>query len=156
MHGRRRPAHPPPLEIGNRSIILFVTVCTADRKPVLANEAAVAVIVDTWREANHWLVGRYIILPDHVHLFCAPAKIEALPVQKWAGFWKSRAAAHWPRPEERPISQVDCWNTQLRRGENYDSKWEYVCNSTVRHGLVQHAEDWPWQGEFNVLQWRDA
>ena len=155
-HGRRRPAHPSPVEIGSRAIILFVTVCTAERKPVLANQAAVEVILDAWREADHWLVGRYIILPDHIHLFCAPARIEALPVQKWVAFWKSRASSHWPRPAQQPIWQVDCWDTQLRRGENYDAKWDYVRSNAVRHGLVTRGQDWPWQGELNVLSWHDA
>jgi hypothetical protein len=28
-------------------------------------------------------------------------------------------------------------------------------NNPVRHGYVAHAEDWPYQGELNVLQWHD-
>ena len=155
-HGRRRPAHPAPLEIGNRPIIIFLTVCTRDRKPVLANEAAVQVILEAWREADHWLVGRYIILPDHIHLFCAPGRVDAFAVQKWTAFCKSRAAQHSPRPEEQPIWQADCWDRQLRRGENYDAKWDYVRNNAVRHSLVERADDWPWQGELNILQWHDA
>lgn len=49
--------------------------------------------------------------------------------------------------------QSDCWDTQMRCGEQYRKKWEYVRQNPVRAGLVQRAEDWPWQGELSVLKW---
>jgi len=52
-----------------------------------------------------------------------------------------------------PIWQRDFWDTQLRKGENYDEKWQYVLENPVRAGLVKHSEDWPYQGELNVLEW---
>jgi putative transposase len=107
-HSRRHPAHPPPIETGNRAIIIFLTVCTAEGKGILADEQAVGVILDAWQAADHWSVGRYIILPDHLHLFCAPARQHVLPVQSWVAFWKSRASNWWPRPQEQPIWQTDC------------------------------------------------
>ena len=70
-------------------------------------------------------------------------------------FWKSKASNRWPFPEEQPIWQVDCWDTQLRAGQSYSAKWDYVRNNAVRHGLVTRAEDWPYQGELNVLPWHD-
>ena len=153
---RKHPAHPPPIPRGNQPIILFVTVCSDKQKPILANPETSAVILQAWRVADHWLVGRYVILPDHIHLFCAPGRHEPLPVQKWAAFWKSKASNHWPHSEQHPIWQADCWDTQLRRGENYSVKWDYVRNNPVRHGLVASAEDWPYQGELNILDWHDA
>jgi len=44
-------------------------------------------------------------------------------------------------------------DTQLRRGESYDAKWDYVVANPVRAGLVSKSEDWPYQGEMNVLTW---
>ena len=32
-------------------------------------------------------------------------------------------------------------------------KWEYVVRNPVRAGLVNRREDWPFQGELNVLRW---
>lgn len=90
--GRKHPVHWAPVERGNRPVLIFLTVCSAKRKPILANEEAAAVIVAAWEAADHWLVGRYIILPDHIHLFCAPGRADALPVPKWVAFWKSSAS----------------------------------------------------------------
>ena len=68
-------------------------------------------------------------------------------------FWKSFVARQWPNREQSPVWQRHFWDTQLRRGENYDEKWEYVVQNPVRAGLVSRAEDWPYQGELNVLRW---
>ena len=39
----------------------------------------------------------------------------------------------------------------LRNGESYYHKWEYVGENPVRAGLVSRAEDWPYLGEFVVI-----
>src|SRR6266480_3914535 len=69
---RKRPAHFPTVAVGFRSIVIFLTVCTRYRKPLLANDEAARLIMDSWQAANFWRVGRYVIMPDHIHLFCAP------------------------------------------------------------------------------------
>jgi REP element-mobilizing transposase RayT len=137
----------------NEPIIVFLTVCTKDRKEILATKEVHEHLVDSWREARSWLVGRYVIMPDHVHLFCAPADLHPQALPQWVSFWKSRSAQHWPRPNERPIWQRDFWDTQLRRIESYDSKWDYVVQNPLRAGFVECAEDWPLQGELYVLRW---
>jgi REP element-mobilizing transposase RayT len=43
--------------------------------------------VKAWTEANAWLVGAYVIMPDHIHLFCAP-KNEEITIEQWIVFWK--------------------------------------------------------------------
>src|SRR5437667_10640286 len=43
---RKRPAHFPTVTVGFRSIIIFLTVCTRDRKPLLANDVTARLIVE--------------------------------------------------------------------------------------------------------------
>jgi REP element-mobilizing transposase RayT len=153
MKERRRPVHFPPIERGNRPVIVFLTVCTANRKLLLDNDEAAALLLEAWAAADHWLVGRYIILPDHMHLFCAPGRHDALSLQRWVVFWKGHVSKRWPDPVQQPIWHPNFWDTQLRLGQSYSQKWDYVRNNAVRHGLVPAAEDWPYQGELNSLQW---
>jgi putative transposase len=94
-----------------------------------------------------------MIMPDHIHLFCAPGEFPPIPLAPWVKFWKSQAARFWPEKGDAPVWQRDFWDTQLRRGDNYTEKWHYVVSNAVRAGLVQRAEDWPYQGELNVLRW---
>ena len=149
---RRHPIHLAPLEAHNLSVIIFVTICTAKRRQILASSSAQDAIVTAWCAASAWLVGRYVIMPDHIHLFCAPNSIDAPSLERWMRFWKSlvtrsrgeRNGALWQRHH---------WDRQLRSGEAYDDKWEYVRSNPVRHGHVGEPADWPYQGELNVLQW---
>jgi REP element-mobilizing transposase RayT len=109
----------------------------------------------SWAEADAWRVGRYVLMPDHIHLFCAPGRHEYPPLKTWVQFWKSVASRRWPRKSEQPVWQKSFWDTQLRRVESYAEKWEYVRRNPVRAGLCPSPEEWPFQGEMNVLIWHD-
>jgi REP element-mobilizing transposase RayT len=144
------------LELGNRSTIIFVTVCSAGRRPLFARPEIHALLLAGWRAANQWQVGRYIVMPDHIHFFCAPAMAEAASLIEWIKFWKTYVTRRWPHPEEQPIWQPDFWDRQLRSADSYGDKWDYVRLNPVRHSLVARAESWPYQGELNVLEWHDS
>ena len=73
--GRKHPVHHPFVERHNEPIIVFLTICSKDRKQILAAADVVAVLESAWATAKSWLVGRYVIMPDHIHLFCAPGTI---------------------------------------------------------------------------------
>ena len=187
--GRSRPAHLANVARFNTPVILFVTVCAADRATnTFANETMCQILREGWEAAGSHKVGAYVLMPDHLHLFCAPASPEAESVAKWVRYWKSlatRAVRGRPvggacvctpggtdertlvppvlRPSVRSgegqasacpvVFQRDCWDTQLRRGENYRDKWDYVRNNPVRRGLVRCAEAWPYWGVMNDLVW---
>jgi putative transposase len=149
---RKRPVHWLPVERQNRSIIVFLTVCTKDRRPLLANQQMHAALRHAWAAAGHWRVGRYVVLPDHLHLFCAPGAWPPPPMKPWIIFWKRLVARETGLAG---IWQEGFWDTQLRHHESYGAKWEYVRSNPVRHGLVSDADDRPYQGEIEVLDWHD-
>ena len=152
---RKTPAHFPVVESVNHSVIIFVTVCTKDRKPILAHRAGHELLCQAWMAADAWSVGRYMIMPDHLHLFCSPGIVAYPALRKWVQYWKALVSRAWPNPGEQPIWQESCWDTQLRKGESYGEKWEYVRRNPVRQGLCAASDDWPYQGELNVLPWHD-
>jgi len=153
LPGRKHPIHQPVCERFNTPIIVFVTVCTKDRKPMLANAEMHETLRGSWQRAERWLVGKYVIMPDHIHLFCAPLVSVPESLQSWIGFWKATATRRWPHREDLAIWQRHFWDMQLRRSESYSAKWDYVVANPVRAGLVNKPEDWPYQGEMNVLTW---
>ena len=140
---------------GDRAVILFVTVTSHRRQSVFANDEASTCILMAWRQAQNWLVGRYVIMPDHVHFFCAPGQAPVPDFHRWVAYWKSLVARNFPREHELPLWQRECWDVQMRTVGNYREKWNYVRNNPVRKGLVADAEDWPYQGFENVLAWHD-
>jgi hypothetical protein len=54
--GRMALPHLPSLELGNQTIIQYVTMCTARRRPLLARPEIVSLLIDAWRKAG--LVAR--------------------------------------------------------------------------------------------------
>ena len=148
---RRHPTHLPNIERFNQPVILFLTVCSNERRPVLACERVHEALKKVWPQALQYCVGRYIVMPDHLHLFCAPTVRDPENVSRWAAYWKRLASRELN--ELTPLWQRDCWDTQLRQGESYADKWAYVRNNPVRSGLVSHADDWPYQGCLNELRW---
>ncbi|EDY19806.1 hypothetical protein CfE428DRAFT_2395 [Chthoniobacter flavus Ellin428] len=151
MAGRKRPIHLSPYFAGNRSIIIYVTVVTKDRQRCLANDAAHALLRQIWSAATFWLVGRYVIMPDHAHFFCAPSD-PGCTLEKWMQYWKSQLTKAWPVAAEKPVFQRDHWDRELRSDERYDEKWDYVRQNPVRANLVVTPDPWPYQGELNELR----
>lgn len=62
--------------------VAFLTVCTLQRKTGLAEPVVHKALVSAWKEANAWLVGEYVIMPDHMHLFCGPQR-EDVSIECW-------------------------------------------------------------------------
>jgi putative transposase len=151
--GRRHPVHHDPVEKFNRATMVFLTVCTKEHRPLLANPEIHRVLVEWWRKSTHWLAGRYVILPNHIHLFCAPGAAD-VSLHRWVAYWKN-GIAHELKIGDVPFWQRDFWDVQMRTQQSYEEKWEYVRRNPVRHELVDAPEKWPYQGEVHILDWHD-
>ncbi len=149
---RKSPVHQPIHWPPDMAVVLFLTVNTKLKKSVLARPDVHDLLRDAWAIADDWQVGRYVIMPEHLHLLCAPRNPDA-PLERWMRFWKSLSSRRWPRPEEHPIWQRGYWDTQLRRNESYEEKWEYMRHNPVRRRLVTRPEDWPFAGTITTLEW---
>jgi putative transposase len=152
---RRHPPHHPMIDLDNRSNILLLTVCAKDRKPILCRSGLMALLCEAWKPRDDWVTGRFVILPDHIHVFCSPMMCGRLSLERWVAAWKSFVSRNWEFPRERPLWQRSFWDRQIRSGEGYDEKWAYVQRNPVRHGLVRNPEEWPFQGEVHKLVWHD-
>lgn len=148
-HNRSHPAHGLLVQSSTPTLVLL-TVCTKDRTPWLVTPGIPNLIIDVWRQATAWLVGRYVIMPDHIHLFATPGD-GILTLDAWVRYWKSQSSKRIPNSRYR--WQTDHWDRRLRSGDSYASKWEYVRNNPVRHGLVAQPDEWPHQGELNTIPW---
>ena len=145
--------------------IYFVTTCTYQRKAILAREEVAKILIREWssaRKRHGWAIGRYVIMPDHVHFFCR-AELDAKPlsvfIQKWKQWTSKRigreiAVAVIGDPgakQSGTVWQGEFFDHVLRSSESYSRKWEYVKENPVRAGLVKNSVDWPFQGEMESL-----
>jgi REP-associated tyrosine transposase len=154
--GRKQLPHLPSMEFPSQTIIQYVSCNVDGRRPLLANTEIRQLITEAWRRANHWMVGRYVVMPDHLHFFCAPVKFPTTPLKRWMEFWRADVTRNLPDEISKPIWQKDFFDRQLRSGESYHQKWLYVSENPVKARLVANWQDWPHQGELNVLQWHES
>ncbi|MCX6996388.1 MAG: transposase [Kiritimatiellaeota bacterium] len=138
--------------------IYFITTNTRKRCPSLAGQAAADIIIAEWRNARRrhgWGIGRYVIMPDHVHFFCVMMPMEpqqaSQPLADMMQAWKQWTAKRLARQLliPTPIWQEEFFDHVLRSADSYAEKWTYVRENPVRKGLVISAEDWPWQGSID-------
>ncbi len=137
--------------------IYFLTACLDGRRPILAQQSIHDALVAYFIEgAKHNIaVGRYVLMPDHLHLFAAFSP--AAPIlSEWVKGLK-RAVATLLKGEgvTGPYWQKGFFDHVLRSTESYQQKWDYVRQNPVRAGLVKRAEDWPYQGEIHPLCLQD-
>ncbi len=134
--------------------VYFITTCTAERRPLLANEAAHEILHAEWcslHERHGWQVGRYIVMPDHVHFFTAPALGSAKPLSLAIGKWKEWTAKRLVAAQSvrTPVWQPEFFDHVLRSERSRAEKWAYMRENPVRAKLVERAEDWPYAGSVH-------
>ncbi|HVU15942.1 MAG TPA: transposase [Candidatus Didemnitutus sp.] len=151
--------HLPRLrDVWSRNPIYFLTACTAGRRRVLCSQSASAVLIESWQSslARHgWSVGRYVVMPDHVHFFARPA-LEAKGLASFMRDWKHWTSSCLGRSLwlDMPLWQAEFFDHVIRSADSYSAKWEYVRQNPVRAGLVREAELWPYAGEIVPLEFR--
>ena len=148
LRQRRHPAKGVFIFL-DRATIVFVTVCSRERKKQLANPAVHDALLTAWEKADLWMIGAYVIMPDHVHFFCSPTREDCV-IETWITFWKREFRRQLGGAA--PRFQSDSFHHRLRGEESYSEKWEYVRANPVRAGLVTKPEDWPYQGVIHELR----
>ncbi len=135
--------------------VYFVTVCTKDRCSILANDEAFMAVASALTQSaqeEEWLIGRYVVMPDHIHFFSSPSSAES-SLSGLVGRFKSLSTrAMWKLGYKGVLWQGDFFDHLLRSSESYKSKWEYVRLNPVRKGLCEKAEDWEFQDEITPLE----
>lgn len=133
--------------------VFFVTLCTHRRQRVLATGAVNGSFIQFAQQAyagRNIAVGRYVIMPDHLHLFVTGP--DDFDLGRWIGKLKQFLSKSVPRETtSQPFWQRGFFDHVLRNEESYGQKWNYVRDNPVRAGLVAHADDWPYAGEIIMI-----
>jgi putative transposase len=155
---RDYPGRPPRLSNVFKQFdppIYFITCCTFNRKPLLANAVFHQYFVNLMERKCHdgIVCGEYVIMPDHIHFFLR-IDPNRYTVGKTVGFIKQSlskplrdlnvAQPHW---------QPGFFDHILRSANSYSEKWDYVSKNPVRAGLVKSADCWKYQGTVSVISY---
>jgi REP-associated tyrosine transposase len=129
--------------------LYFVTFATRDRKRIPSLDVAQAALEQYAHRAIenfNVALGRYVIMPDHVHLFVRSGRDVTL--SSWIGGLKRAMSVKLESPK---LWQPGFFDHILRSDESYSEKWNYVRENPVRAGLAKSAADWPYQGEIVLI-----
>ncbi len=154
--------------------IYFVTLCTVKRRNILANESVHRVLINYGERARDLgiALGRYVIMPDHLHLFVCGRDDFDLGI--WVRGLKRVVAAAVIGGREGDVEPKDSaavtaaattraavpiWQRGffyhiIRNSESYSQKWDYVHENPVRAGLIRVADEWPFQDEIALIEHR--
>ncbi|MBD3298991.1 MAG: hypothetical protein GF341_10070 [candidate division Zixibacteria bacterium] len=132
-----------------KSPIILATIVTKDRRPWLADQTVHLHLRSAWQQATAWRAGHYVILPDHLYVFAIDDGSKLSP-DEWIRFWQSRFNRLHCKPSLR-------WGAEsiirkLKPSESYKHIWSQIRQHPVRHGLVEKAWEWPFQGEVYELR----
>jgi putative transposase len=134
----------------------FVTFNTSKRARVLAYPEihhAFRLFCRRAQNEHDVAVGRYVLMPDHVHLFVAFPPT-GITLSKWIRALRSVLGKELlRRGVQKPHWQEGFFDHLLRSAESYAEKWEYVRMNPVRAGLCTQPEDWPYQGEIVRIEY---
>jgi putative transposase len=135
--------------------IYFITANAANRRSILAVSELHQAFLEFARfgKDRGALIGAYVVMPDHIHLFVALDSKTKLTM--WMKSLKNSLsktlrnlnvpAPHW---------QKGFFDHVLRSSDSYGQKWEYVRDNPVRAGLAKTWEDWPFSGQVYPLEYR--
>jgi REP-associated tyrosine transposase len=145
------PRRPPRLTylFDNVRPFYFITFNTYKRQRLLARDEIhdTFCIFATKAREHDVAVGRYVIMPDHVHLFAAFPHDIALPT--WVQSLRNIIGKKLLQLEiHKPHWQEGFFDHLLRNQESYSEKWEYVRMNPVRVKLCDTPGAWSYQGEI--------
>ena len=129
--------------------LYFVTCCTWNKSKILSSNS----VHTTFREyalknqERGIVVGRYVIMPDHIHMFIRGHKEFSLSVYiRLMKQYITKCLGCGTGAD--PVWQPGFFDHILRNTESYFEKWNYVRHNPVRAGLVAEPDLWPFQGEM--------
>lgn len=127
----------------------FVTMCTLHRAKFSSLRIVQKSLHDYAERGSAEFnvgVGRYVIMPDHLHLFVRGDANFVLA--EWVKGLKRAISATSKTLDNQFTWQPGFFDHVLRNDENYGQKWSYVRDNPVRAGLVADADNWLYQGEI--------
>jgi REP element-mobilizing transposase RayT len=98
---------------------------------------------------NRWKIIAMEIMPDHVHLFCRPARLPMLGIKRWSGYLKERitkrlhgqmcgnGSAQLRPPVNQRNAKNRKWRARLCRAVAGAPKRRYVARDVMlRRGMI--------------------
>lgn len=131
---KRRPPRLPQIFRSYAAPLFFVTICTLHRRNIPSLEGAhYALLFYGTRGTSEFNValGRYVIMPDHLHLFVRGD--QSFVLATWVKGLKRAISKGFPTKFQTSFWQPGFFDHLLRNDESCAQKWE---------GIILCVQDW--------------
>ena len=146
--GRRIFLHDVPPWVDAAASDFFITICCKRRETnQLCLTGIGEALLDSakfYRERQKWFPWLFLLMPDHVHMIVASG--QGRSVETVLAGWKRFTATKY-----RIAWQQGFFEHRLRRNESADEKAQYIRQNSIRAGLVNEVEEWPFLLEFEPI-----
>jgi putative transposase len=123
----------------------LVTKCLEPRRPLLVDDAAVAVAETICHEARRgrMLLAAFVVMPDHWHAVIGILPADSLSkrmgvISKWVSQKMERSLA------STGVRLQDGYHDmRIRSSKQFSFSVDYARDNPVRDQLVERADDWP-------------
>jgi len=151
----RKPLRLKGFDYGSKSHAYFVTLCTADRRPLFLESRIAKAIEDEMefkRAKKEIHLFCYCIMPDHLHLLFSLADDYPKRMQDWVSAFKRYTAKKiFDLYEIRPLWQKNFYDRIVRQEESLLEMAKYIIHNPVRKGIVSNWETYPYSKMVDPL-----
>ena len=132
----------------------FITTSTWQKRAVFQVERNASLLIETlarYRDAGHFLMYEFVVMPDHLHLVLTPGASISLEkaVQLIKG-GSSRAIGQLSG-SRFPIWQPGFTEHQIRDLRDFESYVSYIHENPVKAGLCAAPEDYPFSSAADKI-----
>jgi len=147
------PHNPPHLFIDGA--VYFITGGILQKQHILQHDIHKQIVLDVVEKCfNHfgWQINAWIILSNHYHLM-AKAKI-AKDMPTIIARVHGASATQINRHDGTPGRDVwwNYWDTCIRAEHDFNLRLNYIYWNAVKHGIVNHPEDYIWSSFMTINQ----
>ena len=132
---------------------IHVTLCTDNKKNIFESETNAKIVMNellkTGRELGFQILC-YCLMPDHLHIVLSPGD-STLSLSKFLNIFKGRTTAVFREKEGlKKLWQRSAFDHVIRADEDLRAIVEYIRNNSVRKGIAEKADDYPYSEWFDV------
>jgi len=134
----------PPRPTGSNTY--FVTSATANRRPLFQLDTSAALLLETlqhYRNAGHFKLHAFVVMPDHIHLLLTPTNIT---VERAIGLIKG-GFSH-SLHSKLPVWQPSFTQHRIRDREDFLARLHYIHDNPVRARLATNSTLYPYSSAF--------
>ena len=145
--------HTPP-HLYQTGVKYFITASTYGRKRLLDDPAKEKLFSSLLKSCDKygWKLEDWVILDNHYHIMVTAPNAEMnLPtfVAEYHKFTALYVKKNNPATQNVPKIFNNYWDTCVTYENSYYARLNYIYYNPVKHGYVQHAQDYEW-GSFKT------